>query len=423
MSTYFYENKLFAPNQTGCRPGYSTQSAFLYLLQDIRSGIENNQVTVLVSFDLKKAFDSVDHNILLFTLKQYNLSNTALTLIHSYLSKRSQAVLDENRIPSNYSTFTSGVPQGSSPAGLLFNIHINPIHTILYYCKDSYLLFVGDFQIWLKCIPEHINYIVKSLNIEINNINIWFKTHGVTINPLKTQAIIIGTPNDIKLSHAKLTTKLIIENSIIPFSQSIKNLGLTIENDLTWYKQFSSISKKVYGTLHNLRNGAYSFPPHIKLLLANALILPIIDYACPCFCDISKVLDTKLNKMLNSALRFVYNLKKYQLITPFRSKARWLSAKNRRLFFCLTSLYLLIHHNTPPILSKHLSKLTPSSRRTGRNTTSFYPLLSFPNSTQLEQSYIYYSTQEYDRLPSSVKNSSSFDIFKNRLFNYLLELE
>ena len=188
LSQYFETNKLFDRYQSGCRSGYSTQSALTYLLHHVRQGIEEGLVTVLVLFDLKKAFDTVDHFTLLSTLSQYNLSNSALKLLFTYLSQRSQAVLDTNYNHSTYNTFSSGIPQGSSPAGLLFNIHINPIASSLQYCMNSHLLFVDDFQIWLQCKPEDINVTIQNLNIEIKNIHNWFKSHRLTPNPQKSSS-------------------------------------------------------------------------------------------------------------------------------------------------------------------------------------------------------------------------------------------
>ena len=105
-------------------------------------------------------------------------------------------------------------------------------------------------------------------------------------NPKKTQAIIIGTPANTNLAHTLNYTPLTFNNVSISFINSVKNLGIHIESDIGWYKKDSAISKKGYGTLHNLREGAYTLPCNIKLMLINALILPLIDYASPILLNI-----------------------------------------------------------------------------------------------------------------------------------------
>ena len=92
--------------------------------------MDNGLNTVLILFDLTKAFDSIDHFTLLSSVKDY-LSNSALQFILAYLTNRTQAVLNNDCNPSTFNKFSSGVPQGSSPAGLLFNVHINSISTSL----------------------------------------------------------------------------------------------------------------------------------------------------------------------------------------------------------------------------------------------------------------------------------------------------
>ena len=100
LSNYLETQKLINPYQSGCRSGYSTQSALIYLLQDVRNGIDKGEVTILVLIDISKAFDSVDHFTLLKSLKDCNLSNAALKLIFAYLSNRFQAVLDNECNPT-----------------------------------------------------------------------------------------------------------------------------------------------------------------------------------------------------------------------------------------------------------------------------------------------------------------------------------
>ena len=138
------------------------------------------------------------------------MSNTALQLIFSYLSNRSQAVLHNNNNPSSYLNFTASVLQGSSPAGLLFNVHIKPLSTALNKFKNSHLLFVNDFQIWLKCKPSEIDLTIKHLNSENINIHEWFLKHRLKPNPAKTQAIIMGTATNVKLAHSLNHIPLVI---------------------------------------------------------------------------------------------------------------------------------------------------------------------------------------------------------------------
>ena len=111
-------------------------------------------------------------------------------------------------------------------AGLLFNVHINSICTSLKYCKKSHILFVDDFQIWLKYKPLEINSTINHFNEGISSIYQWFIKHGLKPNPLKTQTIILGASANTKLAHTLNHTPLSIKNIPISFNKTVKNLAL-----------------------------------------------------------------------------------------------------------------------------------------------------------------------------------------------------
>ena len=108
-------------------------------------------------------------------------------------------------------------------------------------------------------------------------------------------------------------------------------------------------------------------------MLINALILPLIDYVSPLLIGISVVLNTKINRMMNAALRFAYNLKRYQSITPYRHQAGWLSAHNRRLYFSLFYYYLIKSTRKPPYLYDLIPLIPLHLRHKGRHIPNLLP--------------------------------------------------
>ena len=124
---YLESHNLIDNYQFGFRHSHSTQTALLYLLEHIRTALDNKQVVILMLFDFSKAFDSLDHRILLLRLRQIGFSDPTLAWVYSYLSGRQQAVIDPDGNPSDYMGTTSGIPQGSNLGPIMFLIYINSI--------------------------------------------------------------------------------------------------------------------------------------------------------------------------------------------------------------------------------------------------------------------------------------------------------
>ena len=133
MTEFIVANNLLGPRQSGYRSGFSTQSALLRVCHDVRQAVDARCVTILVLFDFSKAFDTISHSKLLIKLCKLGFSDEALKWIFSYLTGRSQAVVDDKGGCSDWLATTSSVPQGSVLGLLLFSLFINDIGDLLRY--------------------------------------------------------------------------------------------------------------------------------------------------------------------------------------------------------------------------------------------------------------------------------------------------
>ena len=144
LSLYFESNKLFSDSQYGFRPNRSTEQATLELTDRIISAMDNNDVPIGILLDLSKAFDTIDHAILLSKLEHYGVDGIPLQLVKNYLTNRKQYV-KLNEVNSNLLPINTGVPQGSILGPLLFIIYINDftrassIFDFICYADDTTL--------------------------------------------------------------------------------------------------------------------------------------------------------------------------------------------------------------------------------------------------------------------------------------------
>ena len=195
LSEYFEENKLFNQNQYGFRTGHSTEHAALELVDKITSQMDNNETPINIFLDLSKAFDTIDHNILLDKLKYYGLDDTAKKLFRSYLSNRYQYVQIENA-KSQLLEINTGVHQGSILGPLLFIIYINDISQssdkfdLLAYADDTTLsTTLNKFST-----SDDMN-ISDLINLELYKINEWLEINKLSLNANKSRFMIFHMPN------------------------------------------------------------------------------------------------------------------------------------------------------------------------------------------------------------------------------------
>ena len=213
--------------------------------------------------DLSKAFDTLNHDILIYKLKAYGLSETALKLIQSYLTNRKQYV-EINNTQSTKNDITVGVPQGSILGPLLFIIYINDIiHSSTVF---KFIIFADDTTLYTTLdTQEDINDILNDELVQINN---WLKVNKLSVNVAKTKAMLFHMPQK-QIHNPRLT----IAGSNIEFIDNFNFLGITINKHLNWTKHMDTLSAKIAKTVGILNTLKHVLPTNILKMIYNSLIL------------------------------------------------------------------------------------------------------------------------------------------------------
>jgi len=267
---HFQSKKLFYKSQHGFRSSHSTESAMLELLDKIINDMDENKCPINVYMDLSKAFDTLDHSILLDKLHHYGFRGNSLNLLKSYLSDRSQFV-EFNNITSEPFKIKCGVPQGSILGPLMFIIYINDLPNTtnsfspIIYADDTTLLTSLNFT--------SLNNSYPSLNQELNLISDWLKVNKLSLNIEKTKAMIFHTPN-----RRINPPTLIIDEIQIDYVEKFNFLGLIIDKNLKWNFHVDAVAKKVCKTLGIMNRLKRLLPKHALLNIYNALILSYLNY-------------------------------------------------------------------------------------------------------------------------------------------------
>ena len=178
---YFTTNNLFCIQQFGFKPGHSTELAALRLANHLITEMDNCKIPTNIYFDLSKAFDTLNFDILLKKLEHYGINESAKRLIHSYLTVRLQFV-EFNSYKSTYLPISTGVPQGSVLGPLLFLIYNNdlPLMSTIF----SMLMYADDTTLYCN-IDQYVNEDV--INVVLAKLSEWLGANKLALNNNKTK--------------------------------------------------------------------------------------------------------------------------------------------------------------------------------------------------------------------------------------------
>lgn len=285
IQPFLSTNNLLYKHQSGFRPGYSTITCAVFLLETIITRLSYGQIVGVVFIDLRKAFDTVDHQTLLTDLSKLGFTNEALDWMASYLKGRTQRVdigeYSSSTLPVNY-----GVPQGSILGPILFSIYINEAHLAL--TTDCKLILYADDQAVIASNHDPSDLISILDNNVLKLQNYLFQKKQV-LNPTKSYFMLFHKKQSINLEHI---VKLPI--SSLERVSSFKYLGLELDESLSWGQHILKTYEKVNKRSWIIRSLRPSLDIPTLTLLFKSIIQPLYDYGDILYGTASA---SKLNKL------------------------------------------------------------------------------------------------------------------------------
>ena len=271
LINFLDNHNILTENQFGFRSGRSTTQATMLITDKIQRAIEAKLYSCGIFLDLSKAFDTVNHSILLAKLEHYGIRGIANDWFQSYLTDRQQFV-SINNSDSNTLHITCGVPQGSVLGPLLFLIYINDF--INSSSIFDFHLFADDSNLFYS--DKDLEHLEETVNQELSKINTWLCANKLSLNIDKTHFVIFH-PYQKKLNYS---VKIEIDDKTINQHKSVKYLGILIDCHLNWKEHIQQISKKISRGIGVLCKIRHYVDVKILVQLYHAIILPFFSYSC-----------------------------------------------------------------------------------------------------------------------------------------------
>ena len=286
-----YINNFLSPYLFGFRKGHNTEQCLVAMFELWRKAIDNKKVAGGVLTDLSKAFDCLNHKLLIAKMEAYGFDNSALSYIYNYLKDRKQRTKVDNSY-SSWREIKYGVPRASILGPLLFNIFINDIFFFIEVTKIAN--YADDTTVYAT--DESITNLLKLLETETSVVLNWFRINEMKSIDDKCH-LIVANKNDVSIN---------LEYDTIESSNSVKLLGRFVDKQLNVNEHVSKLIKKGNQKLHALaRVSKYLNQDKLRILM-KSFIESQFNYCPLVWMFHNRTLNNKINRLQERALRIVY---------------------------------------------------------------------------------------------------------------------
>lgn len=415
LVNFLEENNILDDTQHGFRKGKSTISAAVNFIESVIDSLDEGDLAVGIFMDLSKAFDSVNHQLLLSILQKIGIKNNALDWFSSYLLNRKQFVeiqyLKDSKFVLNYKSSLQniklGVPQGSNLGPLLFLCYLNNIGNCLKLTRKNNLFLYAD-DASLKLSNKILDVLEINAAVEMASLKQSLEQRNLQLNFKKTKFIHFKT----KQNKNKLHSNIIVEDNEVEQVNTIKFLGLKVDSNLSWDNHINKLLNKINSGLYALKKMSFLCSIESLKQIYFCHIHSHISYGVSLYGATKTENLNRILKVQKKAIRSMLRLN-------FSDSVK----QNFKELGIMTVFGLYVYHSIL-IFMNDKSKITNEALNThSYNTRKKQDIVVEHHRLQIfEKKPHYVGKRFYKNVPVKIKEEKNDNRFKNRLKDYIIHL-
>ena len=401
-------NVLFM-HQYGYRKLHSTTLALIEIVDKIKKWLDDRNYVIGIYLDLTKAFDTVNHDILLYKLKQYGIRGHANNFFRSYLTGRKQYT-SINGVNSDTCELTCGVPQGSVLGPLFFILYMNDI--VNAADANNIRLYADDTGIFLH--GRNLSNLINRTREYFRKLQKWFMCNRLTLNATKSYFSIYHTVNK---PIPEGLDEIVIGNMKIQRSRTVKYIGLHIDEMLNWNVHVSHLQNsliELFGIFNQLKD-------YVSTKLARQIyysfVYSRINYAIEVYGSCSETSLNRVQVLQNKLLKLLLRLHPLTSTNILHNRMKILKIRDIFELSLLIFVYRNLQGDCPPSLKNYFNR-----RNTTRNTRQRGQLDYRRARIDLGASRVQYRGAElWNNLSQEQQSIRGVNQFKNRTRDTIIE--
>ena len=402
---FLYSHSFISKDQFAYLKNHSTSHCLHRLVDDILENTNFKEKTALCFIDIRKCFDTINHEILLQKLQKYGIRNKVLKWFSSYLKDRSQVVC-KNNILSEVKSVNIGVPQGTILAPILFLLYVSDLSNVINSANIN--VFADDVVIYSS--NESITILKSNLQKTLDSVFEWYSTNKLMLSIEKCNIMLINSNPFQQLKDFTLN----LGEKTLTKVESTKYLGLHLDDKLKWHEHLKSIATKVNINNARLRRLNKVLPLDIRTKIHNSVNIPILDYASTVWGDFSTHVHDFITRLEHKCARAITG--KYDYIhtrgADIMNEINVSKFNDRLKYQKSLLMYKAIHGTAPDFIKNYITFKSDITHRQLRSSDNLELYIPKPTKHIFTKSLQYSGPHLWNTLPKHIKKSKSLSEFK-----------